>query len=81
LRQREQIVDAKQRSPFSYGSHWVGRNNICPIGRHCNQLLFFVMEINAVLAPGLLMVDEFESPATPWMERMNYQERMPPKVA
>jgi hypothetical protein len=34
------------------------------------------MEIDAVLAPGAFIRNQFESAATPWMERMNDPERL-----
>ena len=60
----------------SHGNQRIDSNNICPSGRQCDQLLFFVIEIDAVFAPGALIRDEFERLVTPRMERMNYPERL-----
>jgi hypothetical protein len=54
--------------------------HLLPLQWSTSCALFFVMEVDTVLTPGVFILEQFESPAMPRMEGMNYLECLRHKV-
>ena len=76
LHQFPQIVRTECRSPFGHNYKSIGWENVGPSGWQRDQPLSFVVEVNSILAPGLLVGQQFKFASVPGMMRMNDTESL-----
>jgi hypothetical protein len=73
-RQLQKILRPEHCSACRHSNERIGCNDICPTGRYCGELLFFVVEVDPVLTPRALVSDQLELAIVPRVEGMSDAE-------
>jgi hypothetical protein len=65
-----QVIGAEQRATCRDRHEWIHRDYVSPAGRKPGQLLMFVVKVNPILTPRVLVRNQFELAAVPGVERV-----------
>ena len=70
----EQVSGSEERATRCDQNERIDRDHIGPGSRQSDQSLFLVVEVDAFIAPRILIGDQLERAAAPRMERMGDSE-------
>ena len=71
LRQFQQIISAEQRAACRDRDIWIHRDYVSPPSRQPSELLIFVVEVDPILTPCVLVRNQFKLAAVPRVERVS----------
>ena len=69
--QLQQVLGPEQRAACRDHDQWIHRDYVSPTGRKPGQLLMFVVEVDPIFTPCVLIRNQFELAAVPRVERVS----------
>ena len=70
----QQVLGPEQRTACRDHHEWIHCEYVSPAGRKPGQLLMFVVEVDPVFTPCVLIRNQFELAAVPRVERVSDQK-------
>ena len=79
--QFQHVLGPEQRAACRDHHEWIHRDYVSPAGRKPSQLLMFVVEVDPIFTPCVLIRNQFELAAVPRVERVSDPKRLTLTVA